>query len=118
MNTKTLIPFLALGLLLLQFNANGASHQTHILAFETHANSKAPSDQSRSTDAPLDWAINWNHIYHVMGQQPDHDDKTHKFHYDRFHKHSKQDIIILMIKFLLLITHICTFIGAFIHFLH
>ena len=118
MNTKILISCIALTLLLIQYNSMGASHQKHILDFENPTNAKTPPGNNSSNDVPLDWTINGHHVYQTMGHQTDHDDQTHKFHYDRFHRNRNRIIVILVIKFLLIITHICTFLCASIHLLH
>src|SRR5205085_11269323 len=99
---KTLLSFIAFALLFFQYNSMGASQQKHLLDFETHSSSKTPAGNNSSNDVPLDWAINGHHVYHTMDHQQDHDDQTHKFHYDRFHRNRKRIIFILMIKFLLL----------------
>lgn len=117
MNTKIFISLFAFALVFLQHHSIAASHQKHLMTFGNNANSRIPVNNKQDKDIPLDWTFNWQAAYHQIHQQ-DHDDQTHKFHYEKFSKHRSRILVIIMIKLLLLVTHVSTFLCTSLHLLH
>ena len=98
----------------------GASSQKQVLHVQNQVNVITPTDNKQHNNKPMDWTFDWSYddSVHHSHNQSDDDNKSHHFHYDRFYKNRKRILFSILLKIILLITHISSLVYASIHILH
>jgi hypothetical protein len=97
----------------------GASSQAQVLHIPNEEHVITPSDNKHNNKA-MDWTFDWsfdNTVHHSHNQSDD-DNKSHHFHYNRFSKNRKRILVNILLKILLIITHVSSIAYASIHILH
>ena len=119
MNTKILIMSIALILMFPQTTSVGASFQKPNFHIQNQAHinippgSKEPHD--KASDITFDWTYN-DFVHHSHNN--DDENKTHHFHYDRLLKNKNRILLGILIKLLLVITHLSSILYATLHLMH
>ena len=119
MNTKIFIIPIALILMFPQSISVGASSQNQLLHVQNEGHIITPTDNNHNNKA-MDWTFDgsFDDTVHHSNSNSDDDNKSHHFHYDRINKKKNWILLSILLKILLLLTHISSLVFASIHLLH
>ncbi len=73
------------------------------------------------TNEPTPWGITFPNNYsqgHHTSHNADDDGKSHHFHFNRFQKRRSRNLLCLIAKIILLITHALSFLACVNHIIH